>query len=864
VREQARIQVEGRSTQQLKHEAIVPSSEGNGLWRLPEPSKGDIFLDLEGDPFAGENGLDYLFGFAVRGETGALEYTCKWALNPQEEKVAFEWLVDEMQKRWDADPKMHVYHFTAREPSEIKRLMGRHATRENQVDRMLRAERFVDLHGVFKQSTRASVEQYALKQLEAFYEFERKTALEDARPAIRYIEHRLELGWGDQELPEAERQIVEGYNREDCVSTARMQDWLEAERAERVKHGELIERPEEKSGEPSEKLKDWRNYADELAQKLAGGIGDVPSEKRSEEQSTKLLLSQLISWHRRENKRAFQDKYRYIEATTEELLDERVGLVLQGKPRRIKPAKGSSCAIDEYSFLQEKLNIRAGQDLYFGEEKFGTVEAIDHKRGIAEIKKTKKTENLHPEVVYAWKSPMGMEEHEASLCRIGEWIHENGIDVPGRYRAGRDLLLRRPPRLLGKETLKQRASEDQMTACTRIALALDDSLFAIQGPPGSGKTYTAARIIRELVRRGLKVGVTALSHQVIRKVLDDVVLAEVESGTTDAKCMHRTADGEPSHRVGVSKGKAKETLKSIQSGEANVVGAVSWFWVAEEQFECVDVLVVDEAGQLSLADVLAVSQGAKKLILLGDPQQLERPTKGSHPEGADQSALEHMLNGEKTIPKGLGFLLETSWRLHPRVCQFTSDYFYEGLLGSHDITKNRLIDGHAWIKGAGLWFLPVEHEGNQNSSPEEVDTIQKIAESLLRPSVTWSRGVEGKRPLVSDDILIVAPYNPQVADLRERLPGMRIGTVDKFQGQEAPVVIYSMTTSSAEDAPHGMEFLYSLNRFNVATSRAQTAVIVVGCSKLFEPECKSPRQMQLANALCGYREMATEVSPDKI
>jgi superfamily I DNA and/or RNA helicase len=259
-----------------------------------------------------------------------------------------------------------------------------------------------------------------------------------------------------------------------------------------------------------------------------------------------------------------------------------------------------------------------------------------------------------------------------------------------------------------------------------------------------------------------------------------------------------------------------------------------------------------------------VSQAGKKLILLGDPQQLERPTKGSHPDGADQSALEHLLNGAKTMPKDLGFMLETSWRLHPRVCQFTSEYFYEGRLTSHDITKNRLIDGHAWIKGANLWFVPVEHEGNQNSSPEELEVIERIAKSLLEPSVTWSRGIEGKRPLTLEDILIVAPYNAQVADLRERLPGMRIGTVDKFQGQEAPVVIYSMTTSTAEDAPRGMEFLYSLNRFNVATSRAQTAVIVVGSSKLFEPECKSPRQMQLANALCGYREMATEISPDRI
>jgi len=272
------------------------------------------------------------------------------------------------------------------------------------------------------------------------------------------------------------------------------------------------------------------------------------------------------------------------------------------------------------------------------------------------------------------------------------------------------------------------------------------------------------------------------------------------------------------------------------------------------------VLFIDEAGQMSLADVLAVSQAAKKLVLLGDPQQLERPTKGNHPAGAEKSALEHLLNGRKTIAEDMGFLLPESWRLHPEICKFTSELFYEGRLGSHALAKARVLEGHAWLKGAGLWFVPVEHKGNRNSSPEEVEAVAKIVEGLLRPEVQWFRSEGNKRNLREADILIVAPYNAQVADLKSRLPDMRIGTVDKFQGQEAPVVIYSMTTSTAEDAPRGMEFLYSLNRLNVATSRAQTAAILVGSPKLFEPECRSPRQMQLANALCRFQEMATTVA----
>jgi uncharacterized protein len=288
-------------------------------------------------------------------------------------------------------------------------------------------------------------------------------------------------------------------------------------------------------------------------------------------------------------------------------------------------------------------------------------------------------------------------------------------------------------------------------------------------------------------------------------------------------------------------------------------------WTPEGAFETADVLFIDEAGQMALADVLAVSQAANSIVLIGDPQQLERPLKGSHPEGAEKSALEHLLNGRKTIAADMGFLLPETWRLHPKVCEFTSQMFYEGRLVSRDLLRNRVMQGHAWLSGAGLWFVPVEHEGNRNSSAEEVEVVARIVEGLLKPEVKWFRSAGNPLCLQEEqDILIVAPYNAQVADLKTRLPRMRIGTVDKFQGQEAPVVIYSLTTSSPEEAPRGMEFLYSLNRLNVATSRAMTAVIVVGNPRLFEPECRTPRQMQLANALCAYREMAIEIRPQTI
>jgi uncharacterized protein len=298
----------------------------------------------------------------------------------------------------------------------------------------------------------------------------------------------------------------------------------------------------------------------------------------------------------------------------------------------------------------------------------------------------------------------------------------------------------------------------------------------------------------------------------------------------------------------------------LRTSRANVVGGTSWLWTAEAAHEVVDALVIDEAGQMALADVVALAQAARNLVLIGDPQQLERPLKGSHPEGAEKSALQHLIGDRKTIAPTMGLLLPETWRMHPNICRYTSEVFYESRLTARPNTAGRVLQSNHLIKGAGLWFLPVQHQGNRNSSSEEVDAIAAICAKLLTAEVRLQLNEKESRPLDWNDILIVAPYNAQVADLAVRLPSGRIGTVDKFQGQEAAVVIYSLTTSSSDEAPRGMEFLYSLNRLNVATSRAQTSVILVGSPKLFEADCRSPRQMQLANALCRYLELAKVVA----
>ncbi|MHB1191943.1 MAG: DEAD/DEAH box helicase [Longimicrobiales bacterium] len=326
-------------------------------------------------------------------------------------------------------------------------------------------------------------------------------------------------------------------------------------------------------------------------------------------------------------------------------------------------------------------------------------------------------------------------------------------------------------------------------------------------------------------------GVTATSHKVIVNLLNSVCAAAESEGVVV--------------RVPVALGDG-----------ANLAAGTVWLWARPEMAGSVDVLFVDEAGQISLANVLAASRAADSIVLLGDPQQLEQPQKGVHPPGTDAAALEHLVGGA-TLSADRGLFLEETWRLHPDVCAFTSELFYEGRLTSRLELANQTVNGPAPFDGAGLRFVPVEHTGNSSESAEEVEVVRALIDELLASHATWVDSAGVQHPLRLSDVLVVAPYNAQVAALRAALPeGARVGTVDKFQGQEAPIVIYSTATSSAQDAPRGMEFLFSPNRLNVATSRARCLAVLVGSPELLGPNCGSVRQMRLANGVCRFGEMA--------
>ena len=854
VREQARVQVKGRETGAPVYETLEPEPEV-GFALLPEPSPGDIFFDFEGDPFVGPGGLEYLFGYvSVNGDVQE-QYAGLWALTYEEEKRAFEQFVDWVMARWKAHPDMHIYHFAPYEPSAMKRMMGRHATREDEVDRMLRASLFVDLHRVVRGGLRASVESYSIKELEKFFGYIRNVSLSDANSALYGVSSRLELE-DPESIREEHKQVVEGYNRDDCVSTLRLRDWLEGIRRDLVDDGAVIERPQFDDGQAEEELSERQEMVRALAERLAG---DVPAleDDRTPEQHARWLLANMLEWHRREEKAVWWEYFRLSESSVEELLDERQAVAELRFTGEVEgPGKLST---HRYSFPVQETTLRGGETLHMpGGEPLGTLVSIDVPNRTVDVKKRGSAADTHPEAAFAHDIIRSGVLSDA-LVRIGEHVADSGVAGDGAYGAARSLLLREPPRLGGDPVRKR--GETPLDAALRIASTGSFGVLPIQGPPGAGKTYTAARMICELVRRGRRVGITANSHKVITNLLD-AALEAAEEQSVPLRAV-RKISGDPPDDPGDDRVVLESNNAAVfaqLAGDCQVGAGTAWLWAREEALDTVDVLFVDEAAQMSLANVLAISHAAYNLVLLGDPQQLDQPTQGTHPDGTGVSALAHLLGDRQTIGERQGLFLEETWRLHPDICSFTSEAFYEGKLDSHSGLERQGVIWSGPLSGTGLRFLPVPHEGNQSFSDEEADRVADLVSSLAYGDASWIDQHGSERPITPDDVLVIAPYNAQVFKIQERLPGARVGTVDKFQGQEAPVVVYSMATSTPEEAPHGMEFLYSSNRLNVATSRARCVCVLVGSPDLFAPECRTPRQMQLANAFCRYRELATEIA----
>jgi len=842
LQKQAQIQLEGRKDN-LPRYAFNKVEEQRGFQRMPVPSDGDVFFDIEGYPRAIGDSLEYLLGF-VTADGGNTAYRSLWGLNRHEEKRAFAEFMDFVMRRWEQWPDMHIYHFAPYEPSALRRLATRYATREYELDQLLRGKRFVDLFAVVRQGIRASVESYSIKELERFYGYEREGGLREASKSLRSIERLIELDLTNQ-LTEEHRGIVERYNKDDCLSTAALRGWLETLRSELESKGQELPRPDTVTGDASEKIQETAENVQEVFSKL---VRNVDGEPAGEEQRAHWLLAHMLEYLRREDKCVWWELFRLHDLEHDELLRERKAIAGLQYDQPVPGGRGR-LPTHRYRFPIQEVTIGESDQLVEVQgNKIGSPVDIDHLNGIIDIKKRGDSVEVHPSAIIAYRrikpDPMPM-----SLLEFGRDVAANQPESC-RY----ELLAQRQPRF---QQLSLPMEGDLEDVAIQLAFDLDTSYLPIQGPPGSGKTYIGSRMISELVRAGKRVGVTAVSHRVILNLLGAVHENAPAGG--NARLAHYRKSGGDDIPPRIRRTRDREEVLDL-IGDGYVVGSTAWLWSYEEVENQLDYLFIDEAGQMSLAMAIAAGRAAKNIVLLGDPQQLEQPQQGTHPEGAGIAALDHVLNGAETMPDDKGLFLDSTWRLHPSLCSFTSEQYYDGRLHSQTGLERQAVTGRSPLVGSGLRFVPVPHENNQNRSHEEVAVIVRILSQILDGNHYWS-DMKGEQSRISlDDILVVAPYNAQVSALKAELPaGARTGTVDKFQGQEAPIVIYSMTSSSVFDAPRGMDFLFSRNRMNVATSRARCLAVLVGSPALFMPHCETPQQMRLANGFCRFVELADAI-----
>jgi len=853
---QARLQ-RGTATDRLESPdalpqfEILPSTGANGepigLATLPPDHPADVFFDMEGYPLVA-GGLEYLFGVCARdGEF--LPFKDWWAHDRAEEKLALEGFVDWVFKRWQANPGMHIYHYAAYEVSAIRRLSTRHDTRQDEVDTLLRNGVFVDLYQIVRHGLRIGEDSYSIKKVERLYRPKRATEVATAVDSIVQYARWIESGQAREWKNSGILKDIRDYNEDDCKSTAELLHWLRSVAREyRIPFFVPAANPE---------LADPPVLSPEVIARL-----DTAAKLRKLNDAIALTLADLIDFHRREEKPVWWRMFDRAKTTPEDLRDDPgciEGIQAAGSPT---PEKQS--LVQAYRFdPSQECKLAEGDKVMFSHElgaKF-TLAGLDLSMGELQLKIGKKSlEGKFDGQFPAFASLTPDEFVSASAIQAALTVVAAGHLKSDLHKPVTALLSRIPP-----AASLQNAGESTTDAAMRVSGAMDGGCLVIQGPPGTGKTYTASHVIHSLLAAGKKVGVTSNSHKAVINLLQACGKVAGEQGGQ----LHGIKVGGDGNLPIPGLRYVKATGDARDAYENGVVGGTAWLFTRPEWEGALDFLFIDEAGQVSLANAVAMSRCAKNLVLLGDQMQLEQPIQGSHPGDAGLSVLQYALMDtaaskpdapiyHAVVPPGYGLFLGESRRMHPGVCRFISESIYEGRLQSHpDCARQKITvpPGTSRLINAesGIVFSGVEHDGNIQQSDEEVQRVLAICQELLGCSFTDMNGPT--RPLVLNDILFIAPYNAQVRSLQSALPaGARVGSVDKFQGQEAPVCILSLCSSFGEYGSRGLAFILDRNRINVAISRAKCLAVVVADPRIAASDAGSLGEMTLLNLFCKLRD----------
>lgn len=847
---QARLQAEAEMRPDAppphaRHDRDDVGRWGHGLALLPPASPGDVFLDLEGHPaWRADRGLFFLFGLLVASDSGGWHWERRWAHDADAERDAVMWLLDEIARRRAADPDMHVWHYNHTERSALERLVVEHDLDPSPLAILVREGVFVDLLPAVRGTVQIGAPSLSLKHVERAAGYRRGTDVTAGHGAVLRYEAAMAAHGGTvpadlDEHHNGDLSAIAAYNTDDVAATLAVRDWLEA-----LRTAEDPYRPSLLDPEPDTADRD-----------------DLADALRACDTSEDRLLADLLGYHRREARADHARLLASADRDVDDLADDTDALYGLADAQQL-PATGRQThdgvrlevPTQPTSLRKSHTVAWLGDD---GRGRFSNVRSIDMDAG---------------ELVLVDKDGL-LDAPPTSLVRSTYVFPGAKLDalhafaeralaaggVANLNDAAAQLLVGAPPRLTGDDL---RAPGDIDDLAGRIALPgrLDRSCLPVQGPPGTGKTWLGARMILDLLRRGRRVGITAMSHAAIHNLVAAVYNAAADAGDGVAVDTAVKRSDKPDDALNAVD-YVKSNAKAMNPDRYNLVGGTAWLWAGADATESpVDVLFVDEAGQLCLADVVSAANGARSIVLLGDPQQLSQPSQAVHPGGSGAAVLDHVIGDADTMAADRGLFLERTYRMRPEITRFVSDQFYEGRLGHDPSCETR----HA-TAGVGLAWLAVEHEGATTASAEEAADVAAWIASII--GTTWT-DEKGTRPLTPDDVLVVSPYNRHKDMLRitlagAGLEGVRVGTVDRFQGREAPVVVFSAAASTPALASRGIGFVFDRHRFNVAVSRAQGLAVLACTPALLDAVPTTVDAMRTMAAPLAFVAAATHLAVDR-
>jgi len=842
---------------------ILPLEDERGFNKMPKSSAHDLFFDIEGldkilnseESEQDKQALEYLFGI-YDPDNKKEPYKYFWAHNQDEEKEKFVELLEFIDKHLKKYPEAHIYHYNHYEKTALTKLMSKHDTHLEQVNDLLRYGKLVDLHAVVNQGIQVSEREYSLKNLEKFYGYKRKGEIKKANDSTdKYLDW---IETGEERLLDE----IKLYNREDCESTYFLREWLSE-----IKPNDSLYVVKK---EPEIREKNWEKENEELKKLI---------EKNCTDKEIRQILKDILGFHKREEMIYWQSIFnRAANKNDEDLIDdakcigfmEKIDEETQGTNTKGKEIKTFTYKFSKQDFkVKEKDSVIDATDGDLKTYNVGKVIGIDESRKDENIILISSTKDL-PEILSITKDEF------VSSQKIIEAIQrfvKSAVNGEKKYKATYEILKKNYPKIKNIKTGDAIIKEgDFLKESFEAVDNMDNSYLYFQGPPGVGKTHTAAYIIIELIKKSKKIGITANSHKVIFNLLDKIeeLSSAKENKKFSFKGFHKGSASDPEkkydkgeyiqHISGVKKVSGKSFDKmdlEFEKMDADLFSGTAWCFSRPACDEKLDYLFIDEAGQLTTADILAISLSAKNIVIIGDQMQLSSPISAVHPGDSGQSLPEYLLENNDTISSNKGIFIDKSRRLHPKLRGFISENFYDERLKNFDFTEKRKIifsNKKDSLPEAGIVMIDAKHKEVCRQKSEEEGSLVKVFFNQLLGSIFLDEN-DNKKIMNEEDILVVAPYNVQVNYLKSILPkGAKVGTIDKFQGQQAPATIISMTTSDPESLPRNVDFFFSRNRLNVAISRSQCLSIVIINKKILEIVCKKIKHIHLVNTFMKLLE----------